>query len=262
MCSIAGKKGKHTLSIAFRNNIEDIIQRLGVIELPETDETDDVDLFGWAVQTIDRRDTLEDEAVTQKEKAKAEEATEARLQKQLSDLVEAKTEFENQLLSKFTVLLNEKKLKIRNLQRILQTAQVDQKKLADVQSKVGNEDRRHDPRATKRHVEDIGGENDDEESNGFESMDVDNEQDDVNSSASHGFRTPSTESADEELVDDDAVIPKSQLKEKPNEMAATSPLPPPRELPFQSREGRLGKQAIEQKVEEDDEETASEDDEL
>lgn len=278
MCSIAGKKNSHTLSIAFRNNIEGIIQRLGVIDLPETQDTDDVDLFGWTLQVIEQRDKLEEEAALQKEKAKAEQETEAKLQKQLSDLVEAKVEHEKQLLSKFSALLNEKKLKIRNMQRILQTAQVDQKKLKELESVVGTEDKPHPRHSTKRRIntEDA---DDDSESDGFETMGVDNAADNEDipeSPDSRRSETPSTDAGTEGEDDLDAPRPPSPPKtrstDKDGEKRPSSPLPPPRELPFQKRTSQLGKGAVDKTsasksperaaVPDDDEETASEDDEL
>jgi len=56
------------------------------------------------------------------------------LTKQLDDLLEAKKEHEDLLLEKVALLLNEKKLKIRDQQRLLSTAKVDEEKLAAVQA--------------------------------------------------------------------------------------------------------------------------------
>lgn len=51
-----------------------------------------------------------------------------RLQKQLKELIQAKEEHENALLQKFTEVLNAKKLKIRDQQRLLATAKIDPKR--------------------------------------------------------------------------------------------------------------------------------------
>lgn len=53
------------------------------------------------------------------------EDTIAKLSQQLADLMEAKSQHENQLLANFAQLLNEKKLKIRNQQRLLASATAD-----------------------------------------------------------------------------------------------------------------------------------------
>lgn len=276
-CSIAGKKNNHTLSIAFRNNIEGIIQRLGVIDLPETQDTDDVDLFGWTLQAIERRDQLEEEVASQKEKVKAEQETEARLQKQLSELVEAKVEHEQKLLSKFSTLLNEKKLKIRNMQRVLQTAQVDQKKLKELESVIETDDKPRTRRSAKRRAENVP-EQEDSESDDFETMDVDNasrKDGPPDSPVSRGSETSSTDIGTEEEGNLD-VPPspdpsKTRSMDKDGKKDASSPLPPPRELPFQKKNPPVDRAAAEkERVSKsaehatlpDDEETASEDDEL
>lgn len=53
------------------------------------------------------------------------EETIQKLNTQLEDLVKAKKEHEDELIGKFVLLLNEKKLKVRNQQRLLATAKVD-----------------------------------------------------------------------------------------------------------------------------------------
>lgn len=281
VCSISGKKNSHTLSIAFRNNIEGIIQRLGVIDLPETQDTDDVDLFGWTLQVLEQRDKFEEEVASQKEKAAAEQDTEAKLQRQLSDLVEAKTEHEKHLLSKFCTLLNEKKLKIRNMQRILQTAQVDKRKLKELAPLVGDEAEDQTNHGTKRQLDDGADAEEDDESDGFETMVIDKAPHDEGSPDSPGSRRSennSTDTASEEEHDLDGPRPVSpappttRSMDKNSKKGSSTPLPPPRELPFQKKTGPIGKAtgvkeptsklAASTVSPEDDEETASEDDEL
>lgn len=53
------------------------------------------------------------------------EETIHRLNEQLEELMHAKTQHEDQLVANFTQILNEKKLKIRNQQRLLASATVD-----------------------------------------------------------------------------------------------------------------------------------------
>ncbi|KIV92648.1 hypothetical protein PV10_03921 [Exophiala mesophila] len=278
ICSITGKKKDRTLTIIFRNDIEGIIQRIGAIDLALTDETDDVDLFGWTTQVIEQRDRLEEEARRYQEKANAEEKIEATLQQQMSDLVKAKSEHESQLLAKFSTLLNEKKLKIRNLQRVLQTAQVDPETLKELQSTLAEADMAATDRGKKRRVDDEG--QDEDESDGFETMDVSktaNEgADDGQSDLSDQQRTPSPEEdSDEEVEDLDttASLEPPQTRSRDKGARESSPLPPPRQLPFQQRSGRGDKQLVGQEPssrapestsidDEADEETASEDDEL
>lgn len=289
VCSVSvsssGRKKERTLSIAFRNNIEGIIQRLGVIELPEIKDTSDINLFEWTLLLLEQRDKLEEEAATQKEKADAEQAMEAKLQKQLSDLVDAKVEHEKQLLSKFCTLLNEKKLKMRNMQRVLQTAQVDQKKLGDLAPLVGDDAEGSTNHGTKRQNDDDSDGEEDDESDGFETMVVDKPAEDeggdsdADSRDDHGSRrseTPDTDTASEEEDDLDGPRPVAQAPrqtrsmDKDEKKRHATPLPPPRELPFQKKTGKpaAAKQSSSKPSEpiaspvDDDEETASEDDEL
>ena len=49
----------------------------------------------------------------------------SRLNQQLEELMHAKAQHENQLVANFVQILNEKKLKIRNQQRLLVAATVD-----------------------------------------------------------------------------------------------------------------------------------------
>lgn len=271
VCSIAGKKKDRTLTITFRNDIEGIIQRIGDVELALTSDTDDVDLFGWTTQVIEQRDQLEEEARSYKERASAEEKVEATLQQQMSDLVEAKSEHEAQLLAKFSTLLNEKKLKIRNLQRVLQTAQVDPKTLQELQATLAEADTAATSRGKKRQVDEGG--QDEDESDGFETMDVDKTgqegDDDEQSDLSDQQRTPSPEEPSDEEDDDlDANTspqPPQTRSSRNKAEKASSPLPRPRQLPFQQRSGQKSSSKAPRSTsidDEVDEETASEDDEL
>ncbi|KAK5058672.1 hypothetical protein LTR84_010936 [Exophiala bonariae] len=290
ICSASGrKKEPHTLSITFRYNIEGIIQRLGVIELPEIEDTSEFDIFGWTLLLLEQRDKLQEEAAAQKDKADTEQATEAKLQKQLSDLVDAKVEHEKQLLSKFCTLLNEKKLKTRNMQRVLQTAQVDQKKLRDLAPLMGDDAEGGTRHGTKRQKDDGSDAEEDDESDGFESMVVDKataeDEDEIESDAespnSHGSRrsaNPGSDTASEEEDDLDDARPVSPAPPQTRSMdkaaskkGHSTPLPPPRELPFQRK--AAAKPTVDRKQppkqpervaspDDDDEETASEDDEL
>lgn len=56
------------------------------------------------------------------------EETITKLNTQLEDLVQAKNDHDDQLVAKFVQLLNEKKLKIRNQQRLLASANIDTNK--------------------------------------------------------------------------------------------------------------------------------------
>lgn len=276
-CSISGRDPNRILTISFRRRVQDITQRLGTIELPQTSDDSDIDLFGWALQAVGQRDTLSDEVAAAQQKLATANETIAVFQGQLADLVKAKTEHEQQLLAKFTLLLNEKKLYIRNQQRALQTGQVDKKSLDQLRSTLSGREakstinRGHKRRAAQEAEADQG-----DESDGFEAMDVDSpnaEPDDGSLKSSSRSTTPSTDTASEAEGDLDvtANLRSAGAVSKERRQRSPSPLPPPRVLPFQ-KTGRLGKPAVEEEKKKtspakvplamEDEETASEEDEL
>ncbi|KAI1622162.1 hypothetical protein EDD37DRAFT_637202 [Exophiala viscosa] len=274
-CSVSGKDPNGTLSIILRNKVEDITQQLGSIDLPQTEETDDIDLFGWTVQAIDKRDELELTNTDLHEKVQAKNETVTSLQKQIDELVQAKAEHEHQTLAKFAVLLNEKKLKIRNLQRVLSTAQADPKKLKELQAVIGDEAPSRGGRGSKRRAKKRGQDEDNDDSEGFETMDIDPvvNNPDKPVSPESGRSTPSraaSETEDEEENLDAPVMsqqrPQTRAIDSANRKKSPSPLPPPRELPFQ-RKGQSKGSKVDPTpgplpAGDDDEETASEIEEL
>lgn len=106
------------MTIIFRKNISGITQRLGEITLVK-DEAQEVDAVAWASTAVLRYDDLEKEAEGLKRKYEDQQSIIRDLQQQLEDLIEAKKMHETALLEKFRDLLNAKKLKIRDQQRVL-----------------------------------------------------------------------------------------------------------------------------------------------
>lgn len=129
MASIAG----NILSITLRKNIEGITQRLGVITLKEHEAQDDeeeppVQLFDWAGVAVATSAALETEVASLSANLHAQQERLTKLNGQLEDLIKAREEHENLLLEKFMELLNAKKLKIRDQQRLLAEAKIDPNK--------------------------------------------------------------------------------------------------------------------------------------
>lgn len=110
------------MTIIFRKNISGITQRLGEITLVK-DEAQEVDAIAWASTAVLRCDDLEREVEGLKRKYEDQQRIIQDLQQQLEDLIEAKKMHETALLEKFRDLLNAKKLKIRDQQRILARSQ-------------------------------------------------------------------------------------------------------------------------------------------
>ena len=119
------------LTVIVRRNISGITQRLGELTLRVLDEEeagDRVELLDWVVIAVDRATLLEDEVKNLNVKDEEQGRTIEKLNKQLEELVEAKKEHEVSLLQKFQELLNAKKLKIRDQQRLLAGATVEPQK--------------------------------------------------------------------------------------------------------------------------------------
>ncbi|KAK5131344.1 hypothetical protein LTR08_001010 [Meristemomyces frigidus] len=113
-----------TLTITIRKNISGITQRLGAIVIEEND-AEEIDIFGWTCTAVASADALRDQLETLQTSVSSQQEQVAKLRQQLNDLVNAKKEHEDELLKKFATLLNAKKLKIRNQQRLLAGAKID-----------------------------------------------------------------------------------------------------------------------------------------
>lgn len=121
------------IAIHFRNNISGITQKLGEIILKQ-DETQVIDSISWAGTAVQRSTELEAEVQDLTSKYDEQSKTMEKLNKQLEDLIEAKKTHEDELLLKFRELLNTKKLKIRDQQRLLAGAKVDVQQAGRVQN--------------------------------------------------------------------------------------------------------------------------------
>ncbi|KAH0494323.1 hypothetical protein TgHK011_000947 [Trichoderma gracile] len=113
-------KSEASLSITIRKRVQGITQRLGSIDL-KYNENEGIELLEWCADSID--------ALAQSKEALAEATTHAQelestvkeLKAQLDELVTSKQDDETALFMKFRELLNEKKVKIREQQKILAT---------------------------------------------------------------------------------------------------------------------------------------------
>jgi hypothetical protein len=99
-------------------------QRLGTIVLDPSDD-DSFDLWIGCAAAARLNSEAREHAQTLDAKLTEQIENNRKLQSQLQDLIEAKEESENALLLKFTELLNAKKLKIREQQRLLASAKMD-----------------------------------------------------------------------------------------------------------------------------------------
>lgn len=112
-------------TITLRKNIDGITQRLGTIKLDEDDEREEIQVFEWVDHAVASADELRAQMEGLQSSAAFQQERIAKLSKDLDDLMKAKKEHEDDMLSKFAALLNTKKLKIRDQQRLLTGAQID-----------------------------------------------------------------------------------------------------------------------------------------
>ena len=115
------------LVLVFRRNISGITQRLGEIAFRQ-DNDEAIELYEWAAAAADTTTDLARAMRDLNSKYKTQADTIKKLNEQLDDLIRAKKEHETLLLEKFQALLNAKKLKIRDQQRLLAGAKVESQK--------------------------------------------------------------------------------------------------------------------------------------
>ncbi|KAK0740654.1 hypothetical protein B0T18DRAFT_213661 [Schizothecium vesticola] len=108
------------LLLTIRRRVAGINQRLGILTLPVSSSSEDeVQLFEWCNLLALERTTLQSAAAASASRAQEQDAQIAELRAQLVELTDAKKKREAELLEKFCALLNEKKVKIREQQRML-----------------------------------------------------------------------------------------------------------------------------------------------
>lgn len=86
------------------------------------------EVWDWAELAAEATKDARQHVGTLEQKLAESSETVTKLQEQLNSLTQAKQEHENALLQKFSELLNSKKLKIRDQQRLLSTAKLDPEK--------------------------------------------------------------------------------------------------------------------------------------
>lgn len=119
------------MTLIVRRNVSGIIQRLGEVilrVLEEEEASERVELLDWVAVAVDRAKFLEDKVEDLSLKYHEQGKVIEKLSQQLEELIEAKRDHETSMLEKFQELLNSKKLKIRDQQRLLAGAKVDPQK--------------------------------------------------------------------------------------------------------------------------------------
>ncbi|TVY15854.1 hypothetical protein LARI1_G005655 [Lachnellula arida] len=136
------ESGGSKLSITIQRRIEGITQRLGSFTLRET-EDEQPDLFEWCGQVVESKSKSTTELQTLKSNIKHKDEQFKKLEESFAELVDLKNGHEKSLLEKFSLLLNEKKLKIRDQQRLLASSNVDPAKLEALEAARRDSRSRH-----------------------------------------------------------------------------------------------------------------------
>lgn len=121
---------KTNATITIRKKVGEITQRLGTIPLQKTDT--EVDTLEWVDAAAAEADGLRLQLDVLRASVESQRDSIAKLTTELDMLVRAKKAHEDELLSKFAALLNAKKLKIRDQQRLLKSAKIDSDAAIDV----------------------------------------------------------------------------------------------------------------------------------
>ena len=221
-------------------------------------EDEAIELFDWCGSSAQA--AVQDKEALAEATAKVDELEQsvAALKTQLDELIKAKEADETALLEKFRNLLNEKKVKIRQQHKIIASASLDEKKLAEVEASQGSAKwhNAEPSRASKRKAAAVV--EDESSDDGFEKMEVDQQPVTAPEPGSDDETTDAgteTASEEEEEMDDSASVARSM--EKPpaantRQKAPAAPAPAPkgkgkaeakeeppakRELPFAMKKG-------------------------
>ena len=231
---------------------------------------------------MQRSDTLETSIQNLTSQLTEQKQTIDKLEQQLEDLIQAKKAHEEELLGKFALLLNEKKLKIREQQRLLAGAKIDR----NAAKKVGRAKevaKGRTPEASrkgKRKVDVKDEEPEDEDEDGFENNRVATRggpnAEDTDADREEQAETP--DPSDQDVTEDDGDDDLDAGGEdqgtgrpetsKNDEQMRVDALPPSRELPFgkldvsAGREMEADRSGLNQEAGNEDEETEDDDDEL
>ncbi|KAJ5720319.1 uncharacterized protein N7483_008253 [Penicillium malachiteum] len=241
--SITGSDDENKeLVITIRKRVQSITQKLGSITLKQDDDQA-IELFEWSGISLARVEELENQTIELSDRCRVADETIQKLKEQLDELIKAKVQHESKLIANFAQLLNEKKLKIRNQQRLLSAATVDPSKVAEIRAhSVQSHTAKGEENLAKRGAQSLD-DTDDESDDGFEKMDVDKPR------SGNSLEDQDTEDEDEDgsrTTDDDSdgsmqdEVPSSKSQEQDNDDPQRSNTkeatpPPRRELPFTRR---------------------------
>lgn len=235
--------------LVIRRDVQGIKQTLGQIEL-ERDPDEEMDPVEWAYMSAQTHNATIGKLHELSAKLASEQSHIAKLNAQLEDFIKTKDETEAAMLQQFMTLLNEKKRKIRDQNRLLAGVEVDQSVANDVQSaREETKSRKPGPsRSLKRKepvrktVAQTKAESDEDQ------MEIDQSKAEEQDNVSEPEPMTPEHSEDEETEDEDESAAPAPIASRVRGKSATSgsasaaasqasrsPPPPTRELPFSKR---------------------------
>ncbi|KAK5660829.1 hypothetical protein OQA88_12200 [Cercophora sp. LCS_1] len=216
-----------SITVKIQRRVAGINQRLGAITLThKADEA--IQLYDWCGLVARDREKLKSDLTAETLKIRELEARVTELKNLLDELTQAKKDSETEMLEKFRLLLNEKKVKIREQQKVLATAQIDPSKLAAIQA-AGPVGSPSSPQTSKGRVprgsragkrKTRTAESSDDSDDGFEKMDVDKRATEPPPSAT-------LEEGDESMSDDAQQTQDEDATASDSEPGDEQPLPSP-----------------------------------
>ncbi|PLN77099.1 hypothetical protein BDW42DRAFT_177534 [Aspergillus taichungensis] len=259
--------------ITIRKRVQSITQRLGSLTLKQNDEQA-IELFDWSGVAVLRAQHLALQLSSLTDRYQAAETTIDELTKQLQDFIQTKNQHEEQLMGSFAQLLNEKKLKIRNQQRLLSSAKVDPEKLSNLETTLADGSPAQQGQTGKRGVsqptDDVS-----ESEDGFEKMQIDDSELKQSEQPNEEPQAAQHRDWDDDSTTGGSFISTSDASgdgKTPHDEGAASggptfkkaPLVPPprRSLPFQKKSKGDAPQVVRKEDAGDDTTEGSDDDEL
>ncbi|KAK8258030.1 hypothetical protein IWZ00DRAFT_31529 [Phyllosticta capitalensis] len=247
------------INLTLRKNIAGVTQRIGAIRLPEDNDTE-ISLFHWAGDAVLREDAERREKKAAQATVVTKENECRKYKGQCENFTKVKPNHETAILAKTTTMMNAKKLKIRDLQRLLACAKVDPAAAAAVEgARKSTRGRRAGPsRPNKRAASD----SESDEDSSFESRkpkpkpaqdEDDDETDDADVTPDNSDQDETEDEQDGDMGDvasvPGAAKPGEGAKKKaietvagngnsPEQRKPDSPPPPRRELPFTRKNGQ------------------------
>ncbi|CAG8161763.1 unnamed protein product [Penicillium salamii] len=265
--TISNSDQDKTLNITIRKRVQTITQRIGTLKLQQNDEQS-IELLDWAGVSTARADELQLQVSSLASRYSRAEDTIRDLSQQLEELMQAKAQHETQLVANFVQILNEKKLKVRNQQRLLAAATVNPSRMSEIQAHIPAEP----PATTGRSYQakrSAGSLSDTDASDDFERMDIDRSKSDrgpASGQGSIGAGHSTPQSPEEQVTSstDDDSSQDQPTQQPPRVVPGDDTAPPQRVLPFTKRTSGVTRSTVAAAAQDDSGATGGEtdDDEL